>query len=337
MSARPPLGDNPRIAAILPARDEAATIVDAVSSIQRQTRAVDAIVIAAADPETRAAASSLAAGDPRIQVIDNPHGGTSAGLNAAAAAVDADVLVRVDGHAVLPADYVETALDVLTDTGAANVGGRQVPAADNGFAHAVAVAMRTPIGSGNAMYRAGTSAGPADTVYLGVYRRDAFDDVGGFDVAFVRNQDAELNARLRAAGDTVWFDPRLAVTYRPRDTIAGLAAQYFGYGRWRRATVGRHLASLRLRQIAAPLLVAGLLVAVVTSVALGTPWPVVVVAGGYGCAMVVAGLGIAHRPIVGLQVAAALATMHLTWGFGFLVGPPRRAWRAATVPRPPSD
>jgi succinoglycan biosynthesis protein ExoA len=183
--------------------------------------------------------------------------------------------------------------------------------------------MRSPAGAGGATYRVGGSEGPADTVYLGVFRREALRAVGGFDPAFTRNQDAELNLRLRRAGFEVWFDPELAVAYQPRDRVGALASQYLQYGRWRRLTARTHAGSLALRQLAAPALVVGILGATVLGAATGV-WLVL----GLGLALYVAALIIASAaavPVLRLAPAGALAlaAMHLSWGVGFLLGPPR--------------
>lgn len=263
-----------------------------------------------------------------VKVVGNPSGGTSSALNAAIAATDAEVLVRLDTHARLPDGYVARAIETLVEVGAANVGGRQVPDAPGGFARAVAVAMRSPFGTGGATYRSGGQPGPADTVYLGVYRRDAIEQVGGFDDRFVRNQDAELNERLRAAGLVVWFDPSLAVTYRPRSNPWALAGQYFQYGRWRRATARKHRGSLRLRQVAAPVLVIGLTAAVVAAVAVGEHWLATAPVLAYALGLVAAGGHATRRPLTAMTTALAFATMHLAWGLGFLVGPGRAVRRS---------
>ncbi len=327
--ALPPL-DDPTVSVVIPARHAAVTLAATVASALAQHPPVAEVVIAAADATTAAEAARIAATDPRVRVVDNPDGGTSAALNRAVEAASGDVLVRLDTHARLPEGYVAAALDVLARTGAANVGGRQAADATHGFARAVAIAMRSPLGAGGAAYRTGTAPGPADTVYLGIYRREALEQVGGFDETFVRNQDAELNERLRAAGHTVWFDPSLEVAYRPRGSVRALARQYFEYGRWRRATARRHRGSLRARQLAAPVLVVGLVLLAVVSAAAAAPWPIVAGAGGYVLLVVAGGLASARRPIVGLRVAVALATMHLAWGVGFLLGPRFPA-------RPPAD
>ena len=127
-----------------------------------------------------------------------------------------------------------------------------------------------------------------DTVFPGVFRRDALDAAGGFDETLLRNEDQELNWRLRERGETVWFDPELAVNYRPRGTLRALARQYFDYGRWKRVVLGRHPGSWRARQLAAPALVAA--------------------------------LGVRRRRPEAVLVPVVLATIHVAWGAGFFIG-----------------
>ena len=133
-----------------------------------------------------------------------------------------------------------------------NVGGIQRAVGTTPFEQAVADAMTSRFGTGDATFHYGGAEGPTDTVYLGVFDRAAIEAVGVFDEALVRNQDYELNIRLRQAGGMVWFDPELSVSYRPRGTLRGLARQYFDYGRWKRRVVRRHPRSLRWRQAVPP-------------------------------------------------------------------------------------
>ena len=106
-------------------------------------------------------------------------------------------------------------------------------------------------GPGARRYRVGGSDGPVDTVYLGVFDRAAGDAVGWFDESLIRNQDYELNIRLRQAGGTIWFDPELRVGYRPRGSGTELAKQYYEYGFWKAEVLRRHPNSIRFRQVLA--------------------------------------------------------------------------------------
>lgn len=315
-----PLPADAPAAVVIPALHAAEVVPRAVASALAQPEVTE-VVVAAGDAATRQAVAAI--DDPRVRTVDNPDGRTPEALNRAIDATTEEVVVRLDAHAQLPENYVATAVDALARTGAANVGGRQVPTAPGGFARAVALAMASPAGAGGAAYRSGGAAGPVDTVYLGVFRRTALAAVGGFDPRFVRNQDAELNLRLTRAGYQVWFEPSLAVTYRPRGTVRGLARQYLQYGRWRRFTGRVHPGSLRPRQLAAPLLVVGTVGLAVLAVLLATPWLLVLPLLGYLLLVLIAGVLAARRPVRGVAVALALVVMHVCWGVGFLLGPPR--------------
>ena len=311
----------PAVAVVVPARDAEATLADAVASALDQE--VDGglevcIAVAPSLDQTVQVAQGLAEGDPRVSVVDNPAGIAAAGLNAAIRATTGPVVVRLDAHAVLDNGYVGAAVAVLARTGAVNVGGRQDPRGRSPFEEAAGAAMASRFGAGDARFRTGGPAGPVDTVYLGVFRRDALEAVGLFDEGLVRNQDAELNWRLREAGGVVFFDPGLAVGYRPRSRLAALAGQYFGYGSWRRVVVARHPRSLRPRQVVPPVVLAG----VVAGMAGGWFWaPLFLLPLVYGAAVVVASVFVGRRPGRVARLLGVFPAMHLAWAIGFLVGP----------------
>lgn len=299
---------------VIPAADAAGTLPASLHAVESQDYPGEVeVLVAAADPST-----AKVARDHGVTVIDNPRGRTPVGLNLAARASSGEVLVRVDAHSVIPSDYISRAVTTLTETDADNVGGRQVPHGTTFLEKAIARAMSSRFGAGDARYRVGGQAGPTDTVYLGTFRRSVFEDLGGYDERYVRHQDYELNHRIRSRGGTVWFDPDLAVTYRPRPSLAALAGQYFQYGRWKRFFARSNPGSLRARQWAPPLLVLALMVSVVASI--WWAWMLVVPAA-YVLALVA--IGLLSVPAIGapgLLVPAALAVMHVSWGTGFLVG-----------------
>ncbi len=308
---------SPTVSIVIPAANSASTIGEAIQSVQAQDypHIVD-IVVAAADEESADAARKAGA-----RVVENSSRLTPVALNLAIAASSGEVVVRVDAHSTVPPDYVTTAVSTLLETQADNVGGMQVPVGSSFWSRAIAAAMASPAGSGDARYRIGGPPGPAETVYLGVFRRSTLERLGGYDESYVRHQDYELNERIRAEGGTVWFDPRLKVSYQPRSTLRELARQYFDYGSWKRAFSRANPGSLRLRQMAPPVMVIVLAGSFVAS--LWSPWALLV-PGVYVAGLVLAGLlGVNRAGISALGVPLALATMHLSWGLGFLVGQTR--------------
>ena len=246
--------------------------------------------------------------------VENPAGITPAGLNVAIAASSGDVIVRVDGHVRLCDGYIQQAVQTLIDTGAANVGGRQLAVGSTRFGKAVAAVMMSPVGSGGATYRSGGDSGPTDTVFLGVFQRSAGEQVGWFDESLIRNQDYELNIRLRDAGGMVWFDPRLVVEYEPRSSLRAVARQYFDYGRFKAQVLRMHSSSLRLRQLIPPVAVIATLLSVVIS------WwmPITLLVPGLYLAAIA--LGVKGALLTRLLALAIAPTMHFSWSLALLSG-----------------
>ncbi|CAB4770891.1 unannotated protein [freshwater metagenome] len=319
-----PANESPAVgvSVILPVLNEESYLNNAVSAILSQDYLGEIEVILAIGPskdQTLAIARKLASEDSRVIIMDNPTGRTAMGLNLAISQSKFPIIVRVDGHTEIPRDYVSTAVEILTTTGAVNVGGMMGARGVTSFEKAVAGAMRSPLGVGASRFHTGGKAGPVDTVYLGVFLKSALVAVGGFDERFTRAQDWELNYRLRAAGGIVYFDPRLHVVYRPRPTLRALAKQYFEYGRWRRVVSRRHLGTVNLRYLAPPFAligsVASLLLGLLISPAFFLP------AAVYLFFLTIASIAIAQSLIEMLRLPAILLTMHMCWGAGFLTSP----------------
>lgn len=313
----------PLVSVILPILNEEPYLRDAVLSILSQDYQGNFEVVLAVGPSkdrTHEIADQLHQEDSRVMVVDNPSGRTAAGLNAALRASHGSVIVRVDGHAQIPQDYISIAVDLLRTTGAVNVGGLMAAVGVTGFEKAVAGAMRSALGVGASRFHTGGEAGEVDTVYLGVFQKDALLNIGGFDERFTRAQDWELNFRLRAQGGTIYFDPRLEVTYRPRSTVATLAKQYFEYGRWRRVVSRLHKGTINYRYLAPPVALAGF----IGSLFLGLlAHPIFFIpAAIYLIFVAGASVVIAKSLSQYIYLLAVIPTMHFAWGAGFITSPP---------------
>jgi len=307
---------------VIPVRNEEHAVVAAIASALRQVEVPRLEVIVAdgaSNDGTRAAVLASAHDDSRVRLIGNPEAKTPSGLNAAIQAARGDVIVRCDAHSLLPEDYIATALGVLAETGADVVGGTMRAVGIRFWQRAIAIGLTTPVGVGDARFHTGGPPGPVDTVYLGVFRRSALERVGLFDESLERNQDYELNYRIRQTGGEVYFDPRLAVDYSPRPSLAALARQFRQYGMWKRLVLRRFPESLRWRQLAAPLLVVGLIASIVVFL-LGRPLLAAAVPGAYLVAVVGAALVelVRQRDVAALALPLVLPTMHLSWAFGFM-------------------
>ncbi|RZS90221.1 cellulose synthase/poly-beta-1,6-N-acetylglucosamine synthase-like glycosyltransferase [Motilibacter rhizosphaerae] len=323
----PPAGRTapwPAVSVVMPVLDEERHLRTAVRHVLEQGYPGELELVLALGPSkdrTDQIAAELAAQDPRVSTVRNPTGRTPAALNAGIRAARHGIVVRVDGHGMLGPDYVRTAVELLESTGADNVGGIMAAEGESAFEQAVARAMTSWFGVGGARFHTGGEAGPADTVYLGVFRRATLERLGGYDESFSRAQDWELNHRIREGGGLVWFSPRLRVSYRPRPDLRRLARQYFHYGRWRRVVMRRHQGTVSLRYLAAPVVVVAVAAGTVVGVAVHPAG--FVLPAGYGLALL-AGTALTARglpPRAAVLLPAVYATMHLAWGAGFLSSP----------------
>lgn len=329
------LPELPGVSFVMPVLNEEGYLADAVAAVLAQDYAGEKELVLALGPSADASsaiAAEIAAGDPRVRLVDNPAADIPIGLNLAIAASRHPVIVRVDAHSELVPEYTALAVAALRRTGAANVGGIMRADGKNPVQRAIARGYNSPVGLGGGAYHGDGAEGPAESAYLGVFRREPLLAVGGFDAGIRRGEDWELNLRLRRAGYTVWFEPRLRVTYWPRASYGALARQFFATGVWRAVLVRRYgganpwrffvpgalVIALEASLVIAVLLLAGVL----TGMAAAVCSLIFLAPLGYllgvaaGVARMPGQRGLGDR----LRSAAALITMHLSWGSGFLTG-----------------
>lgn len=319
----------------MPVLNERGYLEHAVASVLDQELEGPSELVLALGPSTDGTtelAQQLAANDERIRLVQNPAAHIPVGLNAAIRASRYPTIVRVDAHSELSPGYAQRALSTLERTGAANVGGVMRADGRTPFQKSVARAYNSPVGLGGGAYHGTTHEGEAESAYLGVMRRSVLDEVGLFDETIRRGEDWELNLRIRQAGHKVWLDPKLSVTYWPRESWWRLARQFRATGAWRGELVRRFGRSNGLRFFAPPALVLNLVLALVvavlqlTGVFVGVVSLLASVVYLPLVAYALLVLAMALRPGDGrtlrerIWTLAVLPTMHVSWGLGFIGG-----------------
>jgi len=310
----------PSISVVIPVRNEMEHLGLALQSILDMEYPGDLEILVADGASADGTLEVARSFGPAVTVVDNPNRTTPSGLNRAIEASSGAIILRCDAHSLLPKDYALTAVRLLKETGAGNVGGVQNAVGKTPLQRAIAFAMTSRAGTGDAAFHRGGPPGETDTVYLGVFQRSILDKVGLFDETLIRNQDYELNHRIRASGSSVYFSPELSVEYRPRPSLRRLASQYFQYGQWKRHVIALHPSSIRLRHLAPPVLALALIASLAIGLA-GQPW-----AWLFSLTYLASLAGVAliwlakERTTAALLMPAALLTMHLSWGTGFLKG-----------------
>jgi succinoglycan biosynthesis protein ExoA len=346
-TAKPEAGGGegwPLATVVIPMRDEARSIADCLGAVAAQDYPRDRLEIFVVDggsgDGSREILDRFAAGDARFHRLENPGGLVPEALNLGLRAARGEIFLRIDAHTIVAPDYVRRCVERLRSSGAENVGGPMQPQGATPLGEGIAAAMHCRFGVGPARFRYAREVEEVDTVYLGAFPRALFDRVGEFNVAMVRNQDYEMNYRIRRAGGRILVDPEVRSTYLVRPDLPSLWRQFASYGYWKAQMLRRHPRSLRPRQLAAPALVAALFLAALTGLAglLAPQMPrplqalLPIVAALYLATSLGVSAAVALRR--GLRTAISLplvfATMHLAWGGGFWFGvlfPPRGAAR----------
>jgi len=310
---------------VIPCRNEAGSIREFCDSLLAQERTGEAWEIIFADGQSDDGTAEILAGyaadHPEITVMANPERIVPTGLNRAVRAAAGEFIVRMDVHTVYAPDYVKQCLAVSRETGAMNVGGAARTRATGRRARAIAAAYGSPFAVGGARFHFPSYEGPVDTVTYGCWRRDDLLEVGLFDESLVRNQDDELNLRIRKAGGVVWQDPRIRSWYTPRADLGKLFRQYYQYGFWKVAVIRKHRLPASWRHLVPAALVASLVVLGVASVFWAPArWLLAAEAALYAAFLAAGSLHTASRRGWDLLplLPAVIACFHVSYGSGFL-------------------
>jgi glycosyltransferase involved in cell wall biosynthesis len=331
------MSEQPFVSVIMPIRNEADFIERSLGAALRQEYPAECMEILIADgmstDRTRAIIEQLVANQTNqpaipVKIIDNPGKIVPTGFNWALGEARGEIIVRVDGHTVIAPNYVRECVTALQTTSADNVGGRMMPIGQNPVGDVIALATSSPFGVGGGRFHFSKHEEWVDTVYLGAWRRDVFERIGQFDEEMVRNQDDEFNYRLLKHGGKILLSPRILSRYYNRGSLRALWRQYYQYGFWKVRVMEKHPGQMRFRQFVPPLFAGALIGS--GGLALMTKWGrwlFALVAGSYGIANFAVsiitsrknnGKGLTLLPVV-------FATMHLSYGIGFLLGLVKRA------------
>ncbi|MBI4500123.1 MAG: glycosyltransferase family 2 protein [Gemmatimonadetes bacterium] len=321
------VSDQPAISILIPCRNEANHIESCLRSVLGQEPPEGGLEVIVADglsdDGTRQILECVAREDGRVRIIDNPGRIASTGLNAALAHARADIVIRVDGHAVLDPDFVRQNLELLKEHPEAwSTGGPIVHCGRGPFGKAVAFAMSHPLGVGNATHRFAEYEGYAEGAAFPAIRRWVFERVGLFDEQLVRNQDDEFNYRMKQAGGKVYISPRVRYQYFVRERLRPLFRQYFQYGFWRVRVLRKHRQSIYARYLVPMLFYMSVVLVGAVGVYVGKPFLAALLPMAYASALILAALQCWPRMgfLIALRVPLALAVLHAAYAWGFFRG-----------------
>jgi GT2 family glycosyltransferase len=316
----------PKVTVIMPVRNEAGYIETALAGVLATTTpTLEVLVVDGRSSDgTADLVRALAARDPRVRLLDNPRQVVPTALNLGIREARGEIIVRLDAHAAVGADYIPTLVAELERSGAANVGGvlETLPGAATPVAEAIAAVLSSPLGVGGASFRTGVREPTwVDTVPFGCWKRSTLQELGGFDEVMIRNQDDELNGRTLARGGRILLVPSVRIRYFARATLRGVARMYYQYGWYKPLALRKIGQAVTMRQFMPGVAVLGLSGGAAWALAAPTGWrwlgavPWVLYTALLLLAMLRLGKG---RSAVWIPIA--LAAVHMAYGVGSLRG-----------------
>jgi len=308
---------------VIPCLNEVAFVAAAIDSVTPRTHDgaklpfdYEILVVDGGSTDgTIALIEAKAKADPRLRLLNNPRKLQSAAVNLAAeqAHPATTVLLRADSHATYPPGFVATLVQQLRANAAQSVVVTMETVGVSCFQQAVAAAQNSLLGNGGSAHRRRGQSKYVDHGHHAAFDRAFYRSIGGYDETLRANEDVDLDMRIQQAGS-------VPMTYFPRDTVAGLARQYFHYGHGRAHTYRQYRYRLKARQLAPVVVTLGTIGGSLLALALH---PIFALAPfGYAllcvCWGIVAALRTGNPCLAGMGIAAAI--MHHAWAAGFLRG-----------------
>ncbi len=319
------LPDRPLVSIVIPCLNEENYIVALLDSLAAQDYGADGIEVLVSDggstDRTRELVSSYPSRFRRLELVENPRRITVAGLNAGMDQARGDCWIIIGAHSSVRADFVRASVDALKRTGAACVGGPIETIGEGTMGKAIAAAMSSPFGVGDAKFRYADIEGEVDTVPFGCYHRRVWEVVGRFDESVDGADEDSYNARLIEAGGKIWLVPAIRSSYYPRRNFKALAKQYREYGAAKGTLMARGR-PLQPRHFApAAMVVGGPALWLLGRVSKRARWGLRLLSFAYiAGGMLMASRAAEKQGANPVLTFAAMATMHATYGVGFLQG-----------------
>jgi glycosyltransferase involved in cell wall biosynthesis len=260
----------------------------------------------------------------RVLVLDNPERFLPHGWNIALRHYQGDMIVRVDAHARIPADFIR--VNVWTLEKGEDVCGGVRPTilqTSTPWRETLLLAEHSIFGSSAASYRRDIKPSYVPSVFHAAYRREVFEKVGVFDERLLRTEDNEMNYRVRKGGFRIRFNPRIHSKQLVRSSLKSMTRQKHANGYWIGRTFFVSPRSLRIYHLVPLLALLGIIALAVVGFAFS--WiPLIAIASLYiGLNLLVSFISAVrsskrNRTMFALPFVFAL--MHVVYGVGTLQG-----------------
>lgn len=322
---------NIQVSIICPTYNEEKYIAKCIESIVSQDYPITQLEVLFVDGRSTDATRSIIKDYQQqyscIKLLDNPDKIVPFAMNKGIQDAQGGIIIRIDAHSFYPNNYVSVLVSKLLSLNADNVG--VVCKTDvlnkNSKTLAIKEVLSNPFGVGNSLFRTGVNEiTEVDTVPFGCYRKEVFSKYGLYNTKLVRNQDIELNKRIKRDGGRIYLVPDTYCIYYARETFGKIMKNNFQNGKWNILTVyyTRMFDSLSLRHFIPMLFVLSLLLPVLASFFY---FPLIVITFCtillYLCLFSFISVKIAsEKKLSFFNLISTFILLHLSYGYGSLVG-----------------
>ena len=252
----------PRVSVIMAVRNEAGSIRMAVSSVLDQdVNGIDLellVVDGRSDDGSREVLEEIAAAEPRLRVLDNPHRLTPHAFNIGLREAAGDYVCIFGSHTSYDRDYIAVCLEELERHGAVGSSGRVlIEPADDSLGSQLVVWMLNPSFASSGRSFRTAPEGFADSIAYPLFRKEPLLEIGGYNERLARNQDNDMNQRLRAAGHRLYLTWRTTSRYRAQPGPIALMRYAYRNGYWNYMTIAENPRAMRARHFTPLAFVAG--------------------------------------------------------------------------------
>lgn len=258
-------------------------------------------------------------------MMSNPKKIISSALNIGYQHARGKIIIRLDVHSKINEFYLEQLTSKFKlHEDCCNLGGRTLATGYNDTSNQIAFALNTPFGVGGAKFRYSHEIAEVDSVFPGIFNKKDLDLIGGWNESWIINEDAELNYRLKSRTNRlikVIPDEKIQIEYYPRNSLNGLAKQYFRYGLWRNKTNISHPNSMRISHLLPPIFLVTILLTLLLSFVKSYLLLLFLTIFSTYCLII--------KKVVGKDTSEDLSyfkllivflVLHFSWGAGTLIG-----------------
>jgi cellulose synthase/poly-beta-1,6-N-acetylglucosamine synthase-like glycosyltransferase len=232
------VNDLPKVSVVVPVRNEEKFISKVLDSLIKNDYPKDKMEILVVDgmseDRTREIVKEYSKKYTFIKLLDNPYKYTPHALNIGIDNMSGEILMIAGAHTTYSKNYISECVKAI-QKGYDVAGGVMItlPRSDSPKAIAIARVLSHPLGTG-AKYRTRQvkEIEGVDTVAYALYKKEMFEKFGKFNENLIRNQDIEMNLRIKRRGGKTALVPTAKSYYYARDSFRSLWKNNFENGYW---------------------------------------------------------------------------------------------------------